>query len=380
MRVLFVTGLSAFGAGGVQTETVRLVGGSAAGGVDVAYAGDRLPGGLDPATPFFKLDYPPTQAVPGQVRDAVGRFKPDVVHVVGGGLNLLRGTDALRPTVRWVFTCHNVPPFERVTSRLLGNATVHYAARNLTVLPIVLGWKRFLRRGNFAKVIAHSRAVADHTVAYGCPADRVVTIPFGCDAFDPPLASAESPFPADGFPKVLTVSGYAHHKGPHDYIDAVAQLVGRFPEIAYRIIGNSRNPAYLKLLQDRIARHRLADHVTLLRGASEDVRRAALVSCDLYVQPSHEEGYCLAFAEAAMVAPRLLGCRTGEIPGLAADDPTARVVAPRDRPALVAATADLLARNVTPADVAARVARLLERYSWATYLDRHRELFAAVAG
>ena len=372
MRVLFVTGLTAFATGGVQTETVRLVGGCRDRGTAVAYCGDRLPAGLD-GVPFFRLDYPPADAAGQQVKAAVDAFHPDVVHVVGGGLQLLRHVDDL--DVPWVFTCHNVPPFERVTPYLLGRASIHYAARNVAVLPIVLGWKRFLRRARFGKVIAHSRAVADHVAAYGCPADRVVTIPFGCDAADPAPADAEPPFPVHAYPKVLTVAGYAFHKGPHDYVDAAAKLVEAFPHLSYRIVGNSRNRAYTKFLQDRIDRLDLGTHVALLRNAGEDVRRAALATCDLYVQPSHEEGYCLAFAEAAMVAPRLIGCRTGEIPGIADGEATARVVEPRDVPGLAAATRELMAVPVTPADVAARGQRLLARYSWAAYLDRHLAVF-----
>jgi hypothetical protein len=106
------------------------------------------------------------------------------------------------------------------------------------------------------------------------------------------------------------------------------------------------------------------------------VKWAALATADLYVQPSHEEGFCLAFAEAVMVAPRLIGCRTGEIAGLAGGDPTTRVVEPKDVTGMVAATEALLAVPVTPADVDARAQRLLGRYSWSAYLDRHLALFS----
>ena len=375
MRVLFVSGLTGFVAGGVQTEMVRLIGGARDRGVDVAFLVDRLPGPLADVR-RFPIDYPPSDRAGAQVRAAVAEFMPDCVHVVGGGLNLLRPMDALSLAVPWVFTAHNLPPFERISPHFPGYDRLHYLVRDARALPTVLAWKRLLRRGTFSRVIAHSAGVAGHLVDYGCPAAKVVTIPFGVEAPVSVGSAADSPFPADAYPKVLTVAGFANHKGAHDYIAAVGQLVTRFPKLAYRVIGNSRDQPYLKFVQRQIESLGLTDRVALLQNASDAVKQAALAEADLYVQPSHEEGFCLAFAEAVMVAPRLIGCRTGEIAGLAGDDPTTRVVEPKDVAGLVAATEALLAVPVTPADVAARSRRLLERYSWSTYLDQHLDVFS----
>jgi len=156
-------------------------------------------------------------------------------------------------------------------------------------------------------------------------------------------------------------------------------LAARFPTLAYRAIGNSRNSAYTAFLRGRIAALGLGDRVALVDDADDAAKQAALAAADLYVQPSHEEGFCLAFAEAAMVAPRLVGCRTGEIAGLAGGDPTTRVVEPKDVTGIAAAATELLAVNVTPADVAARAQRLVERYSWAAYLDQHMDVFGRPA-
>ncbi len=379
MRILFVSGLTGYATGGVQTEMVRLIGGARAAGAEVAFVVDRLPGRLADVRQF-PIDYPPSARAAEQVSAAVAAFGPDCVHVIGGGLNILRPVDQMRLPVPWVFTTHNLPPFERISSRFPGRPKLHYWVRDGHALPTVLAWKWLLRRGTFTAAIAHSRVVAAHLVAYGCPAAKVAMIPFGCGAASAVIVDpAASPFPADAYPKVLTVAGYANHKGIHDYIAAVAALVRQFPKIAYRVIGNSRNKEYTQFLTDRITALGLADRVALLRNAGDDVKHAALAAADLYVQPSHEEGFCLAFAEAAMVAPRLIGCNTGEIAGLAVDDPTARVVEPKDVPGLVAATGQLLAVRVTPVDVAARAERLRGRYSWAAYLDRHLALFTRPA-
>ncbi len=378
MRVLFVSGLTGFVAGGVQTEMVRLIGGARDRGVDVAFAVDQLPVRLTDVRQF-PIDYPPSDRVGEQVRAAVEAFAPDYVHVVGGGRNILRPIDQLGLRVPWVFTAHNLPPYERISSYFPGSDRLHYLVRDNRAWFTVQAWKRLLHGGSFSRVIAHSQGVADHLVDYGCPAEKIVTIPFGCDPPAAPASLADSPFPSDAFPKVLTVAGFAYHKGVHDYIAAVGPLLSRFPRLVYRVIGNSRNPEYLRFLQARIRALGLSRHVALLQNASDAVKHAGLAAADLYVQPSHEEGFCLAFAEAVMVAQRLVGCRTGEIAGLAGDDPTTRVVEPKDVAGLAAATDELMGVPVTPADVSARGARLLERYSWTAYLDRHLDLFATGA-
>jgi glycosyltransferase involved in cell wall biosynthesis len=91
----------------------------------------------------------------------------------------------------------------------------------------------------------------------------------------------------------------------------------------------------------------------------------------LYVQPSHEEGFCLAFIDAAMVVPRVLGTRTGEMAGVVQGEPGGRVVQPMDIGALERETRELLGVNVSDVNLQERRTRLLDRYSWAKYLQAH---------
>ena len=67
---------------------------------------------------------------------------------------------------------------------MYGNNSLHYFLRDVRALPNMIAWKRFSQGGGFGSVIRHSRAVADHLVHYGCPAGKVVLIPFGCDAVE----------------------------------------------------------------------------------------------------------------------------------------------------------------------------------------------------
>jgi glycosyltransferase involved in cell wall biosynthesis len=369
LRVLFLSGLTGFGLGGAQTEFIRLVDGIRHLDVVPACAIDHQPTELS-GIPHFALEYPPGPNARQQIANAVEKFHPDCVHLVGGGIGLLRDVDSLHLTLPWVFTAHNLPPFERIFPYAYGNNSLHYFLRDFRALPNVVAWKRFLRRGGFRNVMAHNSTVAEHLAQYGCPQKKIVLIPFGCDApnTEPPDSS---PFPADADPKILTVAGFAHHKGIHDYLPAIKRLTADYPNLAYHVIGQSRDDGYLKFLNRRAAALGLERNVQFVRNASEAVKRAAMSSASLYVQPSHEEGFCLAFIEAAMMVPRILGTRTGEMAAVVQGDPTGRVVATMDVAALERETRELLRVDVPAENLERRRTRLLDRYSWAKYLQGH---------
>ena len=170
---------------------------------------------------------------------------------------------------------------------------------------------------------------------------------------------------------ILTIAGFAHHKGIHDYLHVIKSLIGDYPKLAYRVIGQNRDEGCLQFLNRQIAALGLEQNVQLIRNASDAIKRGALSSASLYVQPSHEEGFCLAFIEAAMVVPRILGTATGEMAGIVQGDVAGRVVAPMDIAALQRQTRELLQVRASPEDLQQRRGRLLERYSWEKYLRGH---------
>ena len=185
-------------------------------------------------------------------------------------------------------------------------------ARDARALPSMAAWRIFLRAGRFRGVVAHSDVVAERLRHCGCPAHKVHKIPFGFDVPELP-ANGASPFPEHASPKILSVGGLVHHKGLHDLVRAMPGLRRSFPRAHLCIVGERRDKAYAAYLERLIARQRAQHCVSLLGDATEATKAAALRDADLYVQASHEEGFCLAFAEAAAIVPRLVGTRTGEI-------------------------------------------------------------------
>ena len=121
-----------------------------------------------------------------------------------------------------------------------------------------------------------------------------------------------------------------HHKGLHDSLRAVAGLAEAFPNFIYLFIGGKRDGEYAKYLESLAARLGIQSHMDFVYDASEEFKWSALAAADLYIQPSHEEGFCLTFLDAAMVVPRLLGTATGEMPVIAEADRSIAIVSPKD--------------------------------------------------
>lgn len=392
MRILLVTGLTHYGRAGVQRETERLIAGLLERGASVALLADT-PIPDSPAVRHFTIPFPPSPDVEQRIADALAAHGAQVMHVIGGGVRLLRAAGraadrAARATrqgqpLPWVITVHNVPPRESTVPWLQGHNALHYPLRNALRFANGRLWRRFLRRAGFARVVCHSPDVSAVVRDAGCPARRIARIPLGCDGPDgastgEPERATPSGFADGEAPRIVSVGGMAHHKGFHDYLRALTRLVADYPNLRYVIMGDVRDPHYRRTLERLIHRLGLSGHVRLVARAPEAQRLVTARAADLYVVPSHEEGFCLSYLEGAMLSPRVLGTRCGVIAEIADGDRAQRVVPPGDPHALEHATRELLHIDVSSSVLAHRRADLLRRYDWGRYVEAHLELYEHV--
>jgi glycosyltransferase involved in cell wall biosynthesis len=379
MRVLLISGTSSYMKGGIPVATTKLMNELARTGNEPALLADVPLAGTE-TFPFFHLDYPQNQKMAEQISAAVAQYKPDVCHVVSAGVKMVDAAADVMGDRPWALTVHSIPPAERKFNRFLGRNRLHYFFRNLRFLPNTILWKRMFRGGRFTRCICHSDYVLNTAVAYGCDRAKLVNIPLGVDL--PPESTPRLPrvMSLDDGPNIVTVGGIAQTKGTHDFLRVMAKLVKDFPNARYRIIGEVRDKAYLALLESMIGQLGLAKHVIIQRSASEQEKSAALDQADLYVQPSHEEGFCLAYIEAAPIVPRMLGADTGAIAAISAGLPAARVVKPMDVQSLERAARELLSQPA-PADVFQKRREFLsQKYSQNGYAAAHLRLYTELAG
>ena len=373
MRILIVTDVSLYMRGGVPAEVRSLLGGLVARGHRVALVSHMA---LDEfaGVAHFGLTLPIGNALFDEIATALQQFEPDFVHVVS--MNS-RGVALLAPLLRlhrWALTVHSLPPHERKLAGWHDSEGLHYGIRAMRFLVNGLAWRWVLHRGMAPLVIVHSRYVADIAVRYGCDRNQVRTIalPFVSGA------AAQVVRPVSDSPLLVTVGGYAHTKGQHDLVKALASLRTRFPRLRCQLIGEVRDDSYLRYLRGLAHDLGVSDRLSITPDLSHADKQAALQAADVYVQPSHEEGFCLAYAEAAAVVPRLVGTDTGAIAAISQNDAGARVVGVRDLNAIAAAVQDLLQTVLPIEHMAQRAVRLSARFSELAYLQSHEQLYAAV--
>ncbi len=376
MRILVFSDVTGYMRGGVPAETRELLRGLQNRGHQMALMADIPLEGTEGVT-HFRLSLPIDRTLSQQLRGAIDAFKPDLVHVIGLNSRGLAQISPWMKTVPWLITCHGVPPYERKLPYLHGNESAHYFVRSLRFAPNTLAWKWLFRSGAIPRAIVHSQSVADIVGRYGLPGPRINLIPLGCEISE---SVTRPPRPIDSTRplRLATVGGIAHTKGYHDAIKALSEVQRTIPALEYTIIGEARDQSYMRYLQTLIVRFGLSKSVRFLLDASNSEKDNVLQNADIYLQPSHEEGFCLSYIEAASIVPLLIGTDTGAIKAISATDTGARVV-PARQPARIADAIRELSKISLPADfMSRRKARLARDFSWSKYLDDHEALYASL--
>jgi glycosyltransferase involved in cell wall biosynthesis len=372
MRVLIASDTSSFMLGGVITETRHLLRGLAHAGHTVALVNDApLAAG---EVEHHKAESANAAAMAKAIELALTRFAPDVVHLLAMSTPGLARIAPLLTGHPWLFTCHSVSPYERKVPWFHGNETMHYTTRNLRYALNTIAWRWLFLSGRVPHVIGQSRFVMGLLARYGQDAAKQSLIHLGFDLPAQASTLSERPARRDKL-RLLTIAGLAHTKGQHDAIAALPALCERFGKVEYRLIGEVRDPTYVAYLHKLAASLGVSQCLSITINVSEAEKLQALSSADVYVQPSHEEGFCLAYIEAAAVVPRLVGTDTGAIAAISADDEGARVVPVHSPKAIAAAVMDLLERPLPAGLMQQRVERLGRSFGWDSYIAAHEKLY-----
>lgn len=185
------------------------------------------------------------------------------------------------------------------------------------------------------RVVAVSRAVAEHVVARGVPRDRVLVIANGADPSRFPHPPAPL-LPDPARPRLATIGRLAPQKGVEDAIDALALLVPRFPGVDLTVVGEGPLLGALVLRAERAG---VRDRVRFA-GRVADVG-TVLAETDLLLHPARWEGFGLVLVEAALAGVPAVATAVGGIPEVV-DAPRTGYLVPHDSPAALARAAAAL--------------------------------------
>jgi glycosyltransferase involved in cell wall biosynthesis len=203
-------------------------------------------------------------------------------------------------------------------------------------------------------VVANSQGTAERCGAAG--AAQVEVVHLGTDIPDSP-----APAPAD--PVLVTVAHLAPRKRHRDVLAAVARLRSRHPRLRYVVVGDG--PAR-GALERQSAELGLTGCVDFRGALAPQEARAAAQAATLFVMPSVDEAFGVAYVEAMAAGVPAVGCR-----GEAGPEEIARagggmvLVQPEDPQRLAEAIDHQLSRPASLSELR-RTARqtVLENFTW----------------
>jgi glycosyltransferase involved in cell wall biosynthesis len=136
----------------------------------------------------------------------------------------------------------------------------------------------------------------------------------------------------------MCVSNFFEYKGHEDLVKAAAQIAGELPELTYVLIG--RDAGSLDATQALAGDLGVLPHLRFAGPRTDvpDFLRAA----DLFVHPSHQEGFSNAIIEAMAAGLPVVACDVGGNPEAVVDGETGRLVPPRCPGRLAEAMSELL--------------------------------------
>jgi glycosyltransferase involved in cell wall biosynthesis len=153
-------------------------------------------------------------------------------------------------------------------------------------------------------VLANSHGVAELSRAHGAGETRVVHL--GAEL---PAARRDGRMgapPRDGPPILVTVAHLVARKRHGDVLRALAVLAGRHPTLRYAIIGDGPERVALEGLAARLG---VAERVDFHGQLAPEQAIAQARRCTLFVMPSTEEAFGVAYIEAMAAGVPAIGCR-----------------------------------------------------------------------
>ncbi|MBV9465722.1 MAG: glycosyltransferase, partial [Solirubrobacterales bacterium] len=179
--------------------------------------------------------------------------------------------------------------------------------------------------------LANSEGTARRCAERGARATRVVHLGAELPAA-PPVRPA--------LPTLVTVGNLIVRKRHRDVISALSLLLGRHPDLRYVIVGDGPERERLQQLAGSLG---LSDRVELRRALPPAEAIRAAQSASLFVLPSTEEAFGVAYIEAMAGGVPAIGCEGQDGPAeIARAGDGIALVAPGDVQALAARIDSLL--------------------------------------
>lgn len=182
---------------------------------------------------------------------------------------------------------------------------------------------------------------------------------------------------------ILTVARLVESKGHDLVIRSLPQVLERFPDTVYKIVGSGPQEAALKRLAEEL---NISDHVIFAGEVDEGSLAAHYRGCDVFVLASRQiprrgevEGFGIVFLEAGALSKPVIGSRSGGIPDAVEDVVNGLLVEPENPDAI----AEAVIRLFSDSDLARRMGeagkmRSEREFSTAVFSRRLKDVLGRV--
>ena len=196
-------------------------------------------------------------------------------------------------------------------------------------------------------LIAVSHEIGEAIATHGGDPEKIHVIPNGVDVdrfrpIDSSQARRDLDLPADR-PIILSVGTLMERKGFHLLVDAIPEIRKTHPDVLVLIVGGiaRHGEDYTKVIEDRIAKHGIADNVRLVGSLPPQELPKWYSAATISALMTSREGCPNAVTESLACGLPVVATPIGEIPYLV-NDPALGVV-------LKERTAEEAARGITVA-------------------------------
>jgi glycosyltransferase involved in cell wall biosynthesis len=236
-----------------------------------------------------------------------------------------------------------------------------------------------LRRA--ARVLAVSQSLKEVAAGIGVSADHIRVIPNGVDADvfvprDPVDARRALGLPLDRT-IILSVGGLNEGKGHHRVVAQLPELVRRFPDLLYVIVGGERaGETSRPLIESTAARLGVTERVRLVGERPHDEVANWLAAADLFCLATRSEGWANVLLESLACGTPVVSTRVGGNAEIVSHEGLGILVPAADDAALAAAMREGLERRWDPQLLVAHA----QAHSWDAAVGGVVEEFERVLG
>jgi glycosyltransferase involved in cell wall biosynthesis len=176
-----------------------------------------------------------------------------------------------------------------------------------------------------ASLVRHNLHLADRIVTVGeFTRDQLVGMGLAADRIDvihlPAAAASRGPRVAPGHSgsrvDLLYVGRFVAAKGIVDLLEAMELVWAEDPHVHLTLAGSVRfsQPEIMAAVEQALARH--GERLRVVRDAGDEVIAELYRGADVFVMPSHHEGYCVPVIEAMSSGCYVIGSDAGNVPNI----------------------------------------------------------------